>query len=696
MNHFQDSRTFLSRVFPPRKTSRHLDIGVERCVVCKEKVIIPAVDRLNVPLRTWPSYSNLVEAAEAGCDICALFRQHLTINLLEKDLQMKEGEIRLYGDNREFLLECAVSQEAFVSQAHEIVGKTRKAPSYNSRDLSLQARSWLDTCVKHHESCGIRSATISSRPVSMLPRRLIDLSQGATIVILDVPEWTILGLCTAAELSKYCTLSYQWGTAPHTCVLSDSFSTLLEMPFSPMPQVFKDAITITRALGIRFLWIDALCIVQPAASGDDTDWRIEGPRMGIICENSTLTLAATCANGTDDGILAKLGNSVHAAAPCRIIDMSQPDASVVSSSSPQRNNNRQRYVSLDICEPSFFRCVSTSPLNARGWVMQERALSHRLIHFTQHGMFWECSQEKLHEHFGNVDPNTDSQRVPCHTKETLLSVARAQSSKHLCPVEWFHFITQYSTTGFTEPQDRLIALSSVAKAAQPMLGRGGYYAGLWRNDLNRGLMWHCQFPSTDLRRRETLVAPTWSWASVEGSISFVALSYETYAHELIDVVDVHAIPEQTENPFGNLTTGRLRLRGRPLKICLPTVNSMYHDLHDCLRVFWDEPQDATARYKNFVILPVGACKAMATSSELVLFSALILGLTETPTNERVYLNTDCVFRRIGWVEYVYPFDEVAQPSAGKLVGRIRPSAYTWLNKAKENWWEEFATTITII
>jgi hypothetical protein len=55
-----------------------------------------------------------------------------------------------------------------------------------------------------------------------------------------------------------------------------------------------------------------------------------------------------------------------------------------------------------------------------------------------------------------------------------------------------------------------------------------------------------------------------------------------------------------------------------------------------------------------------------------------------------------VFRRIGWVEYVYPFDEVAQPSAGKLVGRIRPSAYTWLNKAKENWWEEFATTITII
>lgn len=86
-----------------------------------------------------------------------------------------------------------------------------------------------------------------------------------------------------------------------------------------MAQTFQDAIVAARALGVRFLWIDALCIVQPAASGDDTDWRVEGPRMGVIYEHSMFVIAATCASGADNGFLDKVGNSVYYAEPCQIL-----------------------------------------------------------------------------------------------------------------------------------------------------------------------------------------------------------------------------------------------------------------------------------------------------------------------------------------------------------------------------------------
>jgi hypothetical protein len=315
--------------------------------------------------------------------------------------------------------------------------------------------------------------------------------------------------------------------------------------------------------------------------------------------------------------------------------------------------------------------------------MQERALSRRLIHFTEHGMFWECCEAKLHEQFGNVDPRT--QNAPCANKETLLSVARARSSRHLCPVEWFHFIGQYSTCGFTDPQDRLIALSSVAQAAQSMLGGHGYYAGLWRHELVRGLMWHCCSPSVDLRSRKNSQAPTWSWASVEGTIMFVALGMETFNKELVEVVQVQATHMDRNNPFGNLTSARLTLRGRALKISLPTENTWYRDMSSRLVLFWDEPQETSQRYREYVVLPIGACNSAGLSAGRVVFGALVLALAEEPRSS-MYLNSDCDFRRVGWVEYLHDENQLERSR----------DAYGWLRNGKQKWWDEYATTVTII
>lgn len=333
-----------------------------RCFTCAQDVVIRPPVPASGPLRVWPSYANLIEFAEAGCDICTLIKQHLTTRISEALLLAKDGEVRL-SDSWGLSVRCSALDREFDIRFHDSAEHAKTASSHDRSKTITHAAKWLNTCIEDHTSC---TDPLANRPptTSTLPRRLLDLSQGHNIIIADVADWVALGLSTLAELSEYCTLSYQWGKASHTCVLSHSFDTLLEKEYDSMPQTFKDAVAIARALGVRFLWIDALCIVQPAAAGDDTDWRIEGPRMGIVYENSMFTIAATCSEGADDGILSKVGSSVYGAQPCKVPDLREEDST--------NDYESQRSVVLPICEPSFFRSVSKSTLNARGWVSRTR------------------------------------------------------------------------------------------------------------------------------------------------------------------------------------------------------------------------------------------------------------------------------------------------------------------------------------
>jgi hypothetical protein len=138
----------------------------------------------------------------------------------------------------------------------------------------LRARELLEACVLsdtgEHKNCLPENMGTSAK-ASALPRRLLDLSHQADIVTLDVQAWISMGRATVEELSKYCTLSYRWGKGAPDCMLKRNFTAKQSMSFSSMPQTFKDAIAIARALKIRFIWIDALCIIQPSAHGDFTD-----------------------------------------------------------------------------------------------------------------------------------------------------------------------------------------------------------------------------------------------------------------------------------------------------------------------------------------------------------------------------------------------------------------------------------------
>ena len=109
-----------------------------------------------------------------------------------------------------------------------------------------------------------------------------------------------------------------------------------------------------------------------------------------------------------------------------------------------------------------------------------------------------------------------------HNRKTSLQ----QSSNRLETYsEWYQIVWQYSERGLTYPKDRLPALSGLAQKLTEYLGDDQYLAGLWKNDLHRGLMWTPMWKFGDTKVAETYQAPSWSWGSVEGGVYWPYIGY---------------------------------------------------------------------------------------------------------------------------------------------------------------------------
>ena len=132
-------------------------------------------------------------------------------------------------------------------------------------DVFETARWWLDTCVRAHQNCKRQQHT-------PLPTRVVDV--GANDGCRPV-----LYLSTLGECAPYAALTHCWGVGiafkTTTATLADR---IRGMDTGELPRNFRDAVTITRRLGLRYVWIDALCIVQD----DSDDWKREAASMAEI------------------------------------------------------------------------------------------------------------------------------------------------------------------------------------------------------------------------------------------------------------------------------------------------------------------------------------------------------------------------------------------------------------------------------
>ncbi|KAF2471655.1 HET-domain-containing protein, partial [Lindgomyces ingoldianus] len=319
--------------------------------------------------------------------------------------------------------------------------------------------------------CATTHSTCYQESCSGLPTRVVDVSQRN-----QNPH---LVLSTGDEEVAYVALSHCWGPlVPGSRLLRTTSvnieSMRREIPLESMPQNFQDAVTVTRMLGLHYLWIDSLCIIQDSKE----DWEKEGAKMGDIYKNAFVTIAATSASRSEDGFLKYSTNDSRTAILLPALSASEESGELILQETTHTASHWEE-------------AVESSTWNDRAWTMQERFLARCVIHFSKHQIYWEC-------HAHNEDPAEE---------------IGGPSFMHELYTWWYIIAAQYSSRKLTYASDKLPALSGIAaemlSLASPHVS-DRYLCGIWEEDLAHGLLW--RYSETRNHMCHPSRTPSWSWA----------------------------------------------------------------------------------------------------------------------------------------------------------------------------------------
>ncbi|KAJ2975267.1 hypothetical protein NUW58_g8408 [Xylaria curta] len=413
-----------------------------------------------------------------------------------------------------------------------------------TRDTAQLWHGWLKTCSKTHTRC----REIERKLQAFTPKRLIRLLPNNS---RGVSKWKLV-ISDIANV-PYLTLSHCWGSHQPTQLTSDRLHEFLQ-PSSvrSLPKTYQHAIDITNALKFQYIWIDSLCIVQD----DEEDWRVQSKLMGSIYRNAACNIAATWAANSSDGCFSyRDPNTVK---PCMInLDLAHNGSSTYQISNPRRYGEE----------------VLQAPLNLRGWVVQERYLARRQLNFTKNQVHWECYELIASEELlaGIQEPRWGGSAIPLVEKPKL-DFPDELDFRHA----WKKLIEHYSSCQLSRQSDKLYAISGLATELERLTG-GSYIAGLWKTDLYKQLCWSFDFSHSNSNTRKTTsgcIAPTWSWANVNGPIRY-SHAYTKFDSQIISWIRAIEMPEkQSERKASpTIVKQRLKLKGVAIWGCiLPTEN----------------------------------------------------------------------------------------------------------------------------
>ena len=351
---------------------------------------------------------------------------------------------------------------------------------------------WLLSCRVRHPYCKAGRNERDIKP--LLPKRVIDLGPAEDSpfsVNAPPPKSPVLVCPPPGTRAQYATLSHCWGRKPPIRTLTSNISCWLkEIPWGELPQTFKDAFDITRKLGMRYLWIDSLCIIQDS----EEDWRDQSARMGDIYRRADICISASQAKDSSEGIYHPRGPLAFSR-PERLWDCPPPGLCMQAAGArapvyafPTRFQS----------EPDLLGC--------RGWVLQEELLSPRRIIFGKYRVWWECltmEAETYRPLLLNGVPDTFEYEGHFNWRqffhagisgllENLSDSASSDVSKFY--KTWLFIIHHYSRRKLTKGSDRLAALAGIATEFQSVT-KDQYLCGLWGRYLWRQLLWCVVAPS---------------------------------------------------------------------------------------------------------------------------------------------------------------------------------------------------------
>lgn len=437
---------------------------------------------------------------------------------------------------------------------------------------------WLKHCVEQHPRCYQELEANNSCP---LPKRVINVgpddNSGVHIFEHNDENSPMKG--------QYIALSHCWGITQHVLSLKGNIDDWKRnIPWNKLHRTFREAIAMARKLGIRYLWIDSLCIIQD----DSKDWQIEAAKMGSIYSRAYLVIAATGSGDGNGGIFIKKvpyvtlrGEDQHQK-KFQIFVRHQLDHGTFGWDATYQETHRATRYKSRIINPNY-------PLLARAWCFQERILGSRVLHFTRDEIIFECLSSMSCEcgalaDFSDdwvlparnfvgsrylEDASSDPQGyMPTLGKLPELTMQNPIVNGFSLLAEWYDLASEYSEKQITHPTDWLPALAGLAmKWEGPKTG--DYLSGLWSKDLLRGLLWESLAP--EINENSEYIAPSWSWASTQRPVHWIQKLPMSKYHIEIDLKRTACIPKGL-NKFGEVAVGWLFITGHVVDRTLESVH----------------------------------------------------------------------------------------------------------------------------
>ncbi|KAH7074194.1 heterokaryon incompatibility protein-domain-containing protein [Paraphoma chrysanthemicola] len=431
---------------------------------------------------------------------------------------------------------------------------------HTGSDGALQlAKYWLNKCTDTHTAC---RRTVLSDERSFVPTRLLDVGDGAIRLIETEHE-----LEQDSE-RDFVALSHCWGLVPIIRTLKDNYEAHRKsITPDALSKTFREAISTTRQLGHRYIWIDSLCIIQD----DGDDWSKEAATMADVYQCAVLTIAAAHAPGGDIGCYAYRDGLLELPFVIEVpqADSAHPPHKILFSS-------YGRVGALGGGDPVLF---------GRAWVLQEQLLSPRILMYDGTQLKWEC----LTMYGSESSPTSGITRHELYHKSIRTGImddkeffdyprnaTEEQRGYDFWPrmkhQYWCNLVMDYTHRGMTKSKDRLVALAGIAQALSRHTNNS-YWAGLWSDHFTTGLLWYIahnenfqSMKSFDIVKNETVrpeetIAPSWTWAAVTTPVMYAQTEILDYDRicKVIDVGVSGGIEKQTGYATirGHVRTGYL-------------------------------------------------------------------------------------------------------------------------------------------
>lgn len=378
----------------------------------------------------------------------------------------------------------------------------------------------------------IRECLHHNHPMSssvFCPERLIDVGQdGIRLVLKD----DIMS-SEASATPQYAALSYCWG-APEQATLQpttteETLSARLQrIQESELSPVLLDAVAVTRALSIPYLWVDSLCILQDKAS---PDWAEQCSVMEQIYGCAHVTICALASASCNESFL-----SPNDQPSIRIPFCSGLNAKIMGDYKARLTYRTyatsEHFEGFRVAEREF----TYSQWRTRGWTRQEYVLSTRVLAFGRATSQFRCNEMRQTYNGGKMPLLND------HQIDDIRQNPKGQKALYRSWRWTSEWASSAIRKGFTLRTDILPALAGQAKIYRDLLGvpETDYLAGLWKQDLAQELMWYVHWSGNGLslenhvRDREfpdPYIAPSWSWASAKSNIFYHGLEWNAAQSE---------------------------------------------------------------------------------------------------------------------------------------------------------------------